>query len=388
MRSMAISRRTLLAGFGGSAFAAALGPRPGRASDALFVSCAADREGNYYVAGFDGDGRHHFAQPLPARGHAATVRPGSSDWIVFARRPGAFAMVLDGRTAAVTALIENAPGRRFQGHGAFSADGRTLFASENDFEAGRGVLGLYDAEAGYRRVGEVASHGIGPHDLRLLPDGRRLAVANGGIRTHPDSGRDKLNIDSMDPSLAVLDATSGALLAQVRLPQRLHKLSIRHLDVSRDGLVALAMQYEGDRRHEVPLVGVWSGREIDLLQAPSKATRRMRHYTGSIAFDDSGKFLAASCPKGHLVTLWDVRRRAFLTVVEARDSSGLAATGRDGEFLISGGDGKLRVVDARTGESRLLSGSDGAVRWDNHLNAQPAAPGSSPLARPVAEKVF
>src|SRR5438552_1061500 len=80
-------------------------------------------------------------------------------------------------------------------HGAFSADGSLLYATENDNLTGSGLIGIYDATAGYRRLGEMSSRGIGPHDLALMPDGMTLAVANGGLRTLPESGREVLNPD-------------------------------------------------------------------------------------------------------------------------------------------------------------------------------------------------
>ena len=73
------------------------------------------------------------------------------------------------------------------------------------------MIGIRDAEDGYRQIGEFASQGIGPHELVLMPDGGTLAVANGGIRTHPDNDRAMLNLDTMQPSLAYLDLASGRL---------------------------------------------------------------------------------------------------------------------------------------------------------------------------------
>jgi hypothetical protein len=118
------------------------------------------------------------------------------------------------------------------------------------------MIGIRDAEDGYRQIGEFASQGEGPHELVLMPDGGTVAVANGGIRTHPDNDRAILNLDTMQPSLAYLDLASGGLRDAFGLAPRLHQLSIRHLAVNRDGEVALAMQYEGSKRDRVPLVGI------------------------------------------------------------------------------------------------------------------------------------
>lgn len=60
-------------------------------------------------------------------------------------------------------------GRQFNGHGAFSADGKALFTSEQRSDTSEGVIGVWDAEAGYTRYDEFPSGGIGPHDLRRMP---------------------------------------------------------------------------------------------------------------------------------------------------------------------------------------------------------------------------
>ena len=70
------------------------------------------------------------------------------------------------------------------------------------------------------------------------------------------------------------------------------------------------MQYEGSKRDRVPLVGVHAGGDIRLLDAPPAIERRMRHYAGSVAFDQSGRLLAVSCPRGNLITFWDARTAA------------------------------------------------------------------------------
>ena len=370
---MCRGRRDVLAGAGGVVVGMLGWPWIGAqgaqgAHPPLFVSCGADPAGGYVVAAIAPDGAVRFERPLPARGHGMAVHPSGAQCVVFARRPGAFAAVLDTATGDLRHWIDAAPGRRFYGHGVFSADGRRLFATENDYGAGRGVLGIYDATDGYRRLGEVPSHGVGPHDLRLMPDGRTLAVANGGIRTHPDQPRAKLDIPAMAPNLTYLDADSGRAVETAGLAPARHKLSIRHLDVNRQGTVAVAMQYEGDRRDRVPLVGLHRrGGELRLLHAPAPVERRLRHYTGSVAFDSSGAYLAVSSPRGHVVTLWQAATGRFLHDIEAIDASGVAPTGRDGEFLVTGGDGVVRVVDARSGTATDSTAADPRMRWDNHL---------------------
>src|SRR3546814_9184204 len=86
-----------------------------------------------------------------------------------------------------------------------------------------------------------------------------LAVCNGGIRTHPDFPRAKLNLATMRPSLAYIDRHKGRLIAEARWPDDRHQLSIRHLDVATDGTVAFGMQYKGPKGDAMPLVAMHRG---------------------------------------------------------------------------------------------------------------------------------
>jgi uncharacterized protein len=242
-----------LVGFGLKAAAARGSAGP------LYVGCRVDDDGNAFTSAFRADGDTVFDLQLPGRGHAISFRPGTAHCVVYARRPGRFAVVIDAAEGSALYRIDAAPKRHFYGHGTYSGDGRYLLTTENDYDAGRGVIGVRDAKDGYKQVGELPAHGIGPHEATLMPDGRTLAIANGGVRTHPDYDRLELNLDTMSPSLTYLDIASGRVTGEVRLEQHLHQLSIRHVTVNDAGLVAIAMQYEGDRRDRVPLIGLHDG---------------------------------------------------------------------------------------------------------------------------------
>ena len=185
--SMRLSRRALLA----SGAAALLVRKPARASDGgRYLSAAATLTNNRYaVVAVDEDGQIDFDLDLADRGHGLAVRPGGSEAICFARRPGRFALVIDTLAGAVVTEIPAAPSRHFSGHGLFVQGGDLLLATENDETKHQGVIGIYDARANYARLGEFPTFGIGPHDLALLPDGKTLVVANGGIdKRHDDTG--------------------------------------------------------------------------------------------------------------------------------------------------------------------------------------------------------
>lgn len=363
-----INRRALLGGAAGGLLGflglQAAGIR-GHAGP-LFVGCRADAAGKHHVTVLERLGSARFSLPLPDRGHAMAFHPKRHEMVVFARRPGRFAVVIDDEAGVALHRIEPATGRHFYGHGVFSTDGSTLFATENAYESGQGVIGIYDTDDRYRRIGEHPSHGIGPHEVILMPDGKTLAIANGGIRTHPERGRAKLNIDTMSPSLVFADIASGQHLDKAGLPQA--QLSIRHLALLQDGKVAIAMQYEGSRQDQVPLVAIHDGAIIKTLQAPEEIQNRMRHYGGSVAVDLSGNLIAVSAPRGNLVTFWDGSDARYLTSVDIEDGSGVAPTDQPGEFMLTGGDGDVRLVRPLLDKvDRIEIEGLASARWDNHL---------------------
>ena len=351
MRSTAIDRRAFLIGLGASTLAAAA-PRAFAGSAPLFVSAADGRAHEHYAVGVEATGEVRFQIPLPARGHGIAADDGRA--VLFGRRPGTFAVVIDLAEGRLVQTIGSSTARSFEGHGAFSADGSRLFTTEHDDLSGAGLIGVYDTQS-WKRLGEFAAGGIGPHEIRLMPGGASLVVCIGGIRT--DGQRDMLNLDTMEPSLAYLDTDSGHLLEQVGPPAEWHQLSIRHMDLLADGTVGFGMQYMGDEEDEVPLMALHRrGGNISWLRADETEERRLQQYIASVAFDASGKHLAATSPRGNVIAQWDVGSGTYLGAKAAADVAGIAQLGDD--FLVSGGDGTLRT-GARSVATQLA--------WDNHL---------------------
>ena len=361
-----IARRRFLAGLLAGGVAPAL---PARVSERrCFVGCRVVGDGQHLVSVFDRSGHVRQNFPLPGRGHGFAVQPRSGRVVVFARRPGDWALVLEPATGAILGRLAANAGRHFYGHGAFSPDGARLYTSENRYEDGTGVIGVWEATGRWRRIREWSSHGVGPHEIYVLARGTMLAVANGGIRTHPDTGRAKLNLDTMSSSLAVLDTATGRLVRSASFGVRHRRLSIRHLDVHRDARIVVAMQHEGSRRDRVPLIAFERDGRLLPAYAPDDISPTMRQYAGSVSFDSSGDYAAVSHPREGIASVWAVRAARLLQVAELADTCGIARGAARGTFIATGAGGRVALIDALAGESTVLSSSDGA-HWDNHLLA-------------------
>jgi hypothetical protein len=325
-----------------------------------YLAAARAPNGRFVLCGLTAAGQETFRIALPNRAHAGTTHPVRPEAVVFARRPGTFALVVECAAGQVVQELTAPEGQHFTGHGVFSKDGETLFTGEVDNATGAGRIGVWRRAPGYRRTAQFASGGIGPHEILRLPDQDVLVVANGGIIAALNDDRTKLNIDEMRPNLTYISA-AGQILDQMALPPEFHKNSIRHLAVSEAGEVAFAMQWEGAREGAPPLVGLHRrGEAARLLEIPAMISYRMAGYIGSIAWAQGDGGIAVSCPKGNLLVLFSAAGD-FIRAVQRPDVCGLAAA--DGRFIATDGFGGISAVTAQ-GISPL---SQNELAWDNHL---------------------
>ena len=354
---MSVPRRLFLAG-AAAGLARAAGLVPAQAAEAGDLFAAAWLRGE--TAGFsilDGSGRVLRSVALPDRGHDVAADTFGRWAVAFARRPGTFAVAIDRTRHAAPVAFAAPEGRHFFGHGAFSSDGRLLFATENDYDNAAGVIGAYDATDGFRRLGEFPSYGVDPHELLLMPDGRTLVIANGGIETHPDFGRAKLNLSAMEPSVAFVDTASGTLVEKHELPAEMARLSTRHMDIDAKETIWIGCQWEGAETERPPLVlKVAKGGGVTPLMLPDEPQARLANYVGSVAVNRAEGRVAVTSPHGNCAVILDTTTGNVIRLVGETDVCGAAAVGPD--FLFSSSEGNF-------GAARL------DFSWDNHIARLP-----------------
>lgn len=261
-------------------------------------------------------------------------------------------------------MLASPPDRHFYGHGVFHRDGEWFYTTENDTrDAGRGVLGVYRLQGRELvRVGEHATHGIGPHQLLWMPDHETLVIANGGIRTEADS-REMMNLDAMEPSLVLL-RRDGSLVSKEQLPERMN--SVRHLAVAADGTVVSGQQYEGDPMDRVPLLAIKRpGQPFQHFPLGEAQRQIMNQYTASLAIHDELRLLAVTAPRGNKVFIWDLDSAALRQEAHLPDCAGVAAVAEG--FVVSSGQGRCRLFDCRGERFTSTPLQMPAGLWDNHL---------------------
>lgn len=344
-----LDRRLFLAGLGAAVAAPALAATPpstiltGRRADGSFAATALDAHG--------ADLWHH---RLPDRAHGVTPLPQGRVAIV-ARRPGWYVHGLDTATGRHLWTLTPPPGRHFQGHATVTPDGRHLLTTENAFDAEKGVIGVWSLTATPERLTEWDAGGIGPHDLTFRADGT-LVVAIGGILTHPDLDRVKLNLDTMAPALTFL-SPDGTLRNRISPPH--HQLSTRHL-ATHGNQVAVSCQFEGPKTdfpplllHHHPTTG------LHALPWPASHAKACRNYGGDNCFSADGRLLGLSAPRGNRLLLW--QNGQFHGAAELPDVCALHPTPHG--ITAATGTGALAQVTA----GGVAGVRESATAWDNHM---------------------
>ncbi|WP_410499965.1 DUF1513 domain-containing protein [Chitinibacter sp. S2-10] len=295
---------------------------------------------------------------LPGRGHGI-VPLSKGEAIVVSRRQGSWLAKINWQRGELLKLVDAEFDRHFFGHALLSPDGNTLLTTENNDESGQGVLGLYDA-ATLRRLGEMPTQGIGPHELLWLVPGKILAVANGGILTLPETGRAKLNRGAMSANLTLLDWPSGKALAQYELADK--ALSLRHLALASDGTLGVAMQaeYASVAQHsEAPLLAYLRPGASELVIA--QQTPKLMGYGASIAAVGN-QFLISALRGGQLA-----RWRSDGTPLESisiERPAGIASNGQ--QAWISSEAGSIYGYSPASNTVKALEQYT-RRQWDNHL---------------------
>ncbi len=304
------------------------------------------------------------------RGHGVSQHPlYPASAIMYGRRPATICIEVNLLNNEVDKTFHSGNDRHFFGHGCFNKEGSVLFTTEADMNTGKGKIGIRDSVT-YQQIGEYESYGIGPHELLVMPDGKTLVVANGGILTHPKTGREKLNLDTMDSSLTYIDLESGKLLGSFKVSES--KASIRHLDVSEDGTVAFAMQFQRSAaEHDgiVPLGGIHApNKGLQLLEKPENIIHQMNDYMGSVAINPKTRIAGFTSPRGNVAAFWSLNTLEFSGYHSLQDVCGIAVANNQKEFVISNSFGQVRRLDALTLiEKREKRFSQNSLRWDNHL---------------------
>jgi hypothetical protein len=314
------------------------------AKSTYFISAIKNRHGQHKLIFINHKGTEIHSQlnsiDLPSRGHSFSFNSVDRHIIAIARRPGNYILILNqyGETVHTIKAQNN---RHFYGHAAIDIQGNYVYTTENNFRTGEGIIGVYSIKKNYQRIKEYSSYGIGPHDIKISHNNSHLLVANGGVQTHPESGRKKLNIKSMQPSLVYIDKNNGKLVKRITLPETDRFNSIRHFDLSKNGTVYISLQNQINQSLQT-LICLYKPNNDAIVKCaiPTLIEKTLNHYIGDIALDKSEQFFAASSPRGGQILIFK-HNGVFLQNMLVDDVCGISKTQNNNEFLITSGIGKV-----------------------------------------------
>ncbi len=293
-------------------------------------------------------------------GHGLALHPVEPWRAVMFEKKGPGACEIDLRAGRVLRPLTTPGGRAFYGHGAFSRDGKLLYATENELDTRDGLVAVRDATT-LRELGRFPTYGKSPHDCRLIDDGRTLAITNGGGTID----------EAAPPSVTFVDVRSEKL--EEKLTFETPRVNAGHLALTR-GRDLVAISAPRDGLPKTALGGVTirvGGGPFSTMSEPPSVIERMVGESLSLCIDEATGVVGVTNPDGNIVTFWDLREKRFVKKLDLPAPRGLTQT-LDGEHLVlSYGAGTLTLLDPRQlapvaegrVETSMLSGSH-IVAWD------------------------
>lgn len=360
-----------------------------------WITGVADLKTNQFaVVGIDNQRQICWQTAMPERVHDILLRPkpvdeandndelnlkakhtttASAQVAVMGRRPSERFWVLDADNGQLLYSIKADSDRHFYGHACYSLEGDLLYVTENNTADFSGIIGIYEVRSGYKKIGELATHGIGPHEIVMHPNGETLIIANGGIKTERAS-REELNIDSMQPSLVYIDRCSGKIIQQI-FPEH-NQMSVRHLAMHENGTVIIGIQFQGERHLNVPMVLTHSLGESAFtpLKIPhSNGWLQFHHYIASVRVNSAHNLVCVTTPIGGGAAIFDLNTGDLVEWIELADCAGVAVLADPSlaAFLVSDGQGTLtKITVSRLGSSFSVKVDkvQQPYAFDNHLN--------------------
>ncbi len=339
-----------------------------KSKGAIYLSACKNNIGQHFMAAFDQNGKILYQHPLSYRGHSLSINYSLQQVYCFSRRPGNTIDIIsfNGKRIYQVSALKN---RHFYGHGAYDATQNYLYTTENNLDTTEGLISIRDINNTLSVKKELYSYGIGPHTVEISKDNQFLIIANGGVKTHPQTGRKKLNLIDMTSSLVFLHKSTGKLHRKITLGDELQFNSIRHIALGKDNEVFIALQNQWPNKKTEVLLAHYDyiNDKTTPIRIPDILQNKLNHYLGDIVLDQSQQFFASSSPKGNTILFYDIANHRFLSD-KLEDTCGIQSTDRPGEFIVSSGQGYiLRYSIERKGINKKLLSYHPNIQWDNHI---------------------
>lgn len=292
------------------------------------------------IVDLDADSPNPRVVPMDFQGHGYAPDPRDPYKMVIFEKHGAGCCEFDLAKGEVTRKLTAVKGAQFYGHGAFSPDGKTLYATESMIQDGyRGLISVRDGTT-FELKGEFPTFGAAPHDCQLIENGKVMAITNGGGK-----------LDGAKPCVTYVDVEKRELIEKLEFESE--KLNAGHLLIGKKGDLAVASA----RREGLPedALGALSvrpkGGKFKTLTSPEDTWKKMVGETLSLAFNEETRVVGATNPYGNVVTFWNLDTGELTKeYAKAKQPRGIALTLDNAYFVLSYGKEDVAVgfFDAKT----------------------------------------
>jgi hypothetical protein len=288
--------------------------------------------------------------PLPFVGHGFAPNPARPHIAALFEKRGKGACEVDLTAGTMIRPIETAANRKFYGHGAYSADGSLLYATETITEGNfDGVIVVRDAET-LQVLGEFPSFGPRPHDCIMIDGGNTMVITNGGGFVGEEPG-----------SVTYVDVNTQQLLDKLEIDN--HDMNAGHVAVSAVGDIAVvSAPREGmDYANNCGGLSIGSAnRPFSAIREPSSLTASMLGESLSVCIDENNRVAAVTTPAANLVSFWNLDSGELLHNIEVPMPRGITLTQNGQYYALSYGQSEQeRIVSLlHTDDFRPVAGHD------------------------------
>ena len=283
---------------------------------------------------------------IPTDCHSFILHPTDGDTLIgIGQRPSTYSYLISLKQKTVLKQFFSLNDHHFYGHGLFTPDGSSFYCTENSFKTGEGRIILRDSQT-LKVLRDFPSYGQGPHELKRI--GEQIVVANGGQKTQPDDKETYKDFSNLKPSLAFINEKTQKLDKLFRLKE--NYMSIRHLDVTSDGFVVLALnQYRPKEKLfakiNVAMIGP-NEDKISLPEVPREVIQKMHKKALSVSINPKTHIACATHPEGNSVTFWDLKGKKFLKMLRIESPLGVAYAEELNMFVIGSINRKVNLINA------------------------------------------
>ena len=308
---------------------------------------------------------------VPDEVHLAVMSPNNKSIIVNSRKPSA-SLLKYSLSGELIAEFKPLKDQHFEGHAIFSLDEKHLYVTASDFQQGSGkLLKLNSHDLSLIEMYDTG--GIGPHEL-VWQAPNIIAIANTGVLTHPDSGREILNLDSIQSNVILFNTLDKTIIYQWSVP--LAGLSARHLDRMDNGDLVIGCQYKKEDQRPPCVAFASKGNDLRFADTQNETLHwDMKGYTASIKSIPNSDQALISNPRGHLLTQWqdptsnsETEIAQLVNSFDIKYNKGIKLTKKGNQAWFSQGAGELLFWDVK---SQTLNSTTVKVKsniwWGNHL---------------------